>query len=884
MLSAELPLKLTKPVDLNAGARAFFDAPVVRSQVTPAAREEVERLHVKRNQLCTVQKLSITMAEDAAREFISYSSRLARFERRLEHGGRELGVRFAWKDAFKTKLKVDKPDFEWERACALFNAAACYAFLGATAHARGAVDGGLRAAKLHFEAAAGCISTVHGLVRANIWGLNPKWDPQSLSPDMHVDLLAAFKTLMLAQAQCAFCQKAVAESVRADISSKLAAQAAALFREARYTFEQPTHSQYLCGEGGLFSGADRSWIARVRANEEIFEAMAHELMASEAAAAYNYGAQVARLRLARSHAEAAEREADSLGGREKKAISALRSKLQHSASEAEKDNVNIYQEQVPSSTALPKIELKLLVKPTPPEDDTQGQPDPLRGLLPPALTTALQKHFDDIESKLYALTTRSSEDALRCQEALSSHRMPEALEACETDTKLPERILRAIVEAQEAGSLSDLRSQLDLCGNLEGEALDIVNLAGGLLSAEEDKDAQFLSENPALSLSQLRSSDTMSQCRTELHAARGHLRQAVDVTHKLRERLDKASDEIALIEAPVEQLAQQMPHKDGTPLSNEPCVPALYDLMHRLSQIKVQVEESIARWRRLKAEQQQSAALGEALLAMEATDVQQKLQEELKPYVEAAVEYSALQRQREELLQQVDVQARLFENAQRDASSFDARQRYLRQLSLGAEEASAIAKGLAEGVAFYNKILSQLRRKAEQASQLADERAKERDELVNAEARRKMQEHDEHERLSQQLLQQQQQRERQQQQQQWQPTAYSSASSMQTAIARPIRADPHGHDQHHNHHQQAYPGAHAQSQIAVAQAYPASAGANAQRLPQAVAQSVPAPLRQSAAPPSIIMCYKCRKQFGVPPHTSVIGCPYCSAHNRVPGA
>eukprot|EP00965_Chrysotila_dentata_P129247 4272552-Pleurochrysis_carterae.AAC.1 len=75
------------------------------------------------------------------------------------------------------------------------------------------------------------------------------------------------------------------------------------------------------------------------------------------------------------------------------AISALRSKLQHSASEAEKDNVNIYQEQacgpsrllpsprlparrppqVPSSTALPKIELKLLVKPTPPEDDTQGQ-------------------------------------------------------------------------------------------------------------------------------------------------------------------------------------------------------------------------------------------------------------------------------------------------------------------------------------------------------------------------------------------------------------------------------------------------------------------------------------------------------------------------------
>eukprot|EP00965_Chrysotila_dentata_P086222 2844572-Pleurochrysis_carterae.AAC.1 len=43
----------------------------------------------------------------------------------------------------------------------------------------------------------------------------------------------------------------------------------------------------------------------------------------------------------------------------------------------------------------------------------------------------------------------------------------------------------------------------------------------------------------------------------------------------------------------------------------------------------VQAEEWIGGWRRLKAKQQQSAALGEALLAMEATDVQQQVRRAL---------------------------------------------------------------------------------------------------------------------------------------------------------------------------------------------------------------------------------------------------------------
>ena len=46
-------------------------------------------------------------------------------------------------------------------------------------------------------------------------------------------------------------------------------------------------------------------------------------------------------------------------------------------------------------------------------------------------------------------------------------------------------------------------------------------------------------------------------------------------------------------------------------------------------------------------------------------------------------------------------------------------------------------------------------------------------------------------------------------------------------------------------------------------------------------QGVSLPPTAPEKPP--LVCFGCRKQFGVPPNAPVVRCPFCQAHNRVPG-
>ena len=75
---------------------------------------------------------------------------------------------------------------------------------------------------------------------------------------------------------------------------------------------------------------------------------------------------------------------------------------------------------------------------------------------------------------------------------------------------------------------------------------------------------------------------------------------------------------------------------------------------------------------------------------------------------------------------------------------------------------------------------------------------------------------------------------------------------------------------------------------AQASAYPSSLppsnGAQAHRPAAAVARPLAAPIVQPSPRPSMIQCYGCRQKFGVPPNATIVGCPFCSQHNRVPGA
>eukprot|EP00967_Tisochrysis_lutea_P083981 scaffold117179_cov28-Tisochrysis_lutea.AAC.3 len=196
-MAAQKEAYSAKPSDLGGALLSHYSRVLGGAEVGPAARAACSRLQATREKLAPLNKVSETSAEAALSEFLAYEWELAALCARLDEGGAELGCLFRWRDAWRPRNKCEKPELEWERACVLFNggAAASFAAGCALGRARGEVKEAVRL----YQQAAGCLVAAHGIVRPAIWGLTPRWDPNSLPVEMTLDMLDALRDVMLAQ-------------------------------------------------------------------------------------------------------------------------------------------------------------------------------------------------------------------------------------------------------------------------------------------------------------------------------------------------------------------------------------------------------------------------------------------------------------------------------------------------------------------------------------------------------------------------------------------------------------------------------------------------------------------------------------------------------------
>lgn len=104
---------------------------------------------------------------------------------------------FKWSDAFDAAVQAVEPDWSFERACVVFNLAAAISFLAT--HQDRATSEGLKTACSLYQQAAGALAECANLVKAAPW---------RASADLSSDTLGALETLMLAQAQKCFFEKA----------------------------------------------------------------------------------------------------------------------------------------------------------------------------------------------------------------------------------------------------------------------------------------------------------------------------------------------------------------------------------------------------------------------------------------------------------------------------------------------------------------------------------------------------------------------------------------------------------------------------------------------------------------------------------------------------
>ena len=724
-----LPPKNPKPSpELGSQlVRALADgARVSGTQLKEEARSEAANLQAARDKLESIKSYTPYMAEAAAMESYTYAAMIERLESRFDQFGAELQVPLKWRDAWKPKAKFETMDLQVDRVGALFAAAAAFSYCAAQAQPRG--GNGLKEAADFFQKSAHCLAVAHDLTKAAVWGLRPRWDPNALTGDMRPEMLSALRQLMLAQAQRAFHEKACSEQHAESLKAKVCMGAATLFAEVVRAFEsRPELVAEVTETGGYFTKADTSWLGKLKASQLWAEALAEEHAANEEKEAFRYGHQVARLQRAVAKAKAASSaaSADEVEGSEWQAIREGTSRLEHKLSHADHENKTIYTEDVPPPASLDKLEGKVLVKPV--AVDVALGPDPFTVLLPQSVRDKVNGHHRQIQTLLQTLSKQTSDDTAQAAARLRELHLPHDLDVVtQADRELPPHTKSTVQQAKAVCNISallTLRTQTEKVGD---EANELRKLVETILAEEEKADREFKQELPQADLNTLPSSVELQALRSRVSELKTKLEKSADVTKELGERFDAAIDDMQALEPPIDEIESQMPHLDGTPLADEPCVVVLRSLTKELADIPTDMAATLGAAQQHADAHQQDSSVAEKIRQASAEEHAGLVDSYMEQFTTTQAALQALQARRSTLLGQVESEHVKFVQAKGDASSYPERQEFFRKLMHGAEELQYLHQGFKEGAGFYTRVRPQLEEANQRALMVCDRRKEDR--------------------------------------------------------------------------------------------------------------------------------------------------------------
>ena len=257
-------------------------------------------------------------------------------------------LKFSWSDSFRPRNKVKGASVRFERACVLFNFAANQSLLARDAD-RSTPEGQKNAVAL-YQNAAGIFILLRDQVVPQCVAAG-----DALGMDLSDGAVSMCASLMLAQAQALFYEKAVKDKSSRGLLAKLANQASEFFGTAGQMAKS------------LGEHIDASWTAHCVFQQYLFAAAAQLQQAlndkpNVQAKLSGFGALVARLRLARDYAVAAD-QLQGVSATVRASVGPLRDTIANELKQMEFDNTNVYIEVVPGRDGLPPIGLVPAVKP-----------------------------------------------------------------------------------------------------------------------------------------------------------------------------------------------------------------------------------------------------------------------------------------------------------------------------------------------------------------------------------------------------------------------------------------------------------------------------------------------------------------------------------------
>jgi len=599
------------------------------------------RLVDETRRLAFAQPLTEKTAGLLRAALLRYLRLLGSLERRFDLG--ELELASVWRSAFNPSAKQREPSAQFERAAALYNLAAVLSF-EATAEQRSDADGIRRACQL-LQLAAGLLDRLRELVAAEWAGgarhaaratrAHSKWSHQPcLRPwrrcgDLCDATLDAMRTLLLAQAQRCYYERAAADGLSPRLLSVTASQTGTFYAQTGAAAAAPPVSRALSAPRSPFlrvgeqlraspasPRVDSSWGEAVGLGAAVFDSLALLHRAEEHAAANEYGHQVARLaagveRLRSALAASAQaapkgrRASATVAPVSRAPLEAALARLEEAHAQADKDNTIVYLEPLPPASALSPVRGKAIVRPRSDplealeeeawllegrrgEGDGSGpaapggEADPFAHLVPHSVQPALLAYASAAREALDGLHTRLEEERDSAASALLALDLPHALEAVEAaeaagtaagggSGTLPLALTGALTAVHKSGGPRVLKALAGRLVELQRASEASARGVGSVLAAEAAAEAEMAARfGEAWRAS--RGSGAIAELRSELDRCLARLAEATAANKAVLERAAAvcAAEAAPLLELPLSEVASRMPAAPAEGASADP--------------------------------------------------------------------------------------------------------------------------------------------------------------------------------------------------------------------------------------------------------------------------------------------------------------------------
>lgn len=572
-----------------------------------------------------------------------------------------------------------------------------------------------------------------------------------LPHDLRTQGLSMLATLMLAQAQACFYERASAMKSSPAVKARLAAHAAALYKSASEALPQAYPD--LKGILKAFN-----WHAHLDFQAASFDAAAffqqskavYAIAEKEAA---GYGNEIAYLDLA----ERAVRTALHCGakhGVQSASAQALFESILQRKDDAIDDNNRIYMNAVPEQSELPAVQPAAMAK----LPDTSVLPD-LSALLhdvpqlfttlvSPAVASALSHLMTWHAQEFAAARHSASEAADIAKTQVTSLGLPGSLDALGggQDSGVPDDLWNKIEAVQIQGGWQELQRLLGANKSTAARANSALDTAAAAMQHEEQADSAARTANPALP--SRTAGQALADGRSQLDRMRRALSQASKADETVERKLAQYDRELRLLQQSRDSIAATLPQAQTAPPSPGVGTASGAGGAQNPSSVSSQLRQALRDLDALLDSREQllsstlGAAWGESEAAATLTSVPLSAGPEA---LDAAVERlkssfvlgksafsKAMDEPREALLAKiVALNDRLGEVQQLDARSTQRRDA-LQSLAAAVDRFEDIKSNLKEGEMFYSGLRTNAETALRSVQDLVHAREEERKELTVA--------------------------------------------------------------------------------------------------------------------------------------------------------